>query len=130
MVEKTTFIYALICPISKKIRYIGKSVNPKRRYKEHLKDNGETSYKKKWITKLKNKGLIPYFKIIAQAENDIIGREKEHEFIEQNIETVYNIFMPQKKAPTVADYRILNNNTFDCEFKLQKFNTDKYNKTI
>jgi predicted GIY-YIG superfamily endonuclease len=121
-------IYALVCPIENKIRYIGKSSNFKTRYRQHCQDFGNETYKKMWIQKLKNMSLIPILTILDTSNNEIEARIKENNEVIKNIETVYNIFMPGKNTPTVSDYRLTNNIKFDCEFDLKKSKTDKYNK--
>jgi len=126
--QKEWIVYRLVCPISNKIRYIGKSSNPKTRYKQHIKDTGDETYKKMWIQKLKDMNLIPKMEIVSIHQNDIDARKKENNTVIENIETVYNIFMPGKNTPTVHDYRIINNIQFDCEFDIKPLKTDKYNK--
>lgn len=128
MVEKKWVIYALTCPMSNKIRYIGKSNNFKVRYKQHLKDIGTETYKKLWIAKLKSQSLIPIPSILEVAETEIEARNLENKHVEANLATIYNIFMPGKKMPTCADYRKIKKIIFDCEFELMKMDTDKYNK--
>ena len=61
-----TFIYGLFCPIENKIRYIGKSNNPKRRLKDHMYDF-RTEYKKgRWIRSLKHQNLKPELVILDE----------------------------------------------------------------
>jgi hypothetical protein len=64
---KTTFIYALVDPITDLPRYIGKSDNPIDRYKEHLYDKNK-SYKCSWINYLKEKSLLPILRIIEECD--------------------------------------------------------------
>jgi len=60
-----TYIYALIDPISSQVRYVGKSNNPKQRFKAHLnKCRKHQKHKSNWIEKLKILGLKPIFQII------------------------------------------------------------------
>lgn len=65
---KTTFIYVLKCPLSGEVRYVGKTNNPKERYKNHLnkaKDGG--THKRNWIGSLRKKGLKPVFETIKEV---------------------------------------------------------------
>ena len=126
--QKVWVIYVLKCPLSNKIRYVGKSNNYKTRYKQHCKDFGTETYKKLWIKKLKNKGFVPILEILETSTNDIEARIKENDNTITHLNTVYNIFMPGKKQPTCSDYRKANKINFDCEFELKSFDTDKYNK--
>lgn len=63
------YIYALICPLSNQIRYVGKTVSIKTRYSAHLNDNSK-SHKSSWIKSLKTKGLKPNYIILDTVEKD------------------------------------------------------------
>jgi len=65
-----TFIYALIHPKTKEIRYIGKSNYPKRRLQEHhceYRHKGNT-HKKNWIKSLIKEGLRAELLILEECE--------------------------------------------------------------
>lgn len=60
-----THIYTLSCPESGLVRYVGKSDNPKNRFKRHIElCNNEKSHKISWIRGLINKGLLPVLNVI------------------------------------------------------------------
>lgn len=66
---KKVYIYALLEPETKEVRYIGKSVNPKKRFDNHL------NIKRKqhcscWIQSLKIKELKPIFSIIEETDKE------------------------------------------------------------
>lgn len=61
---KTATIYCLIDPTDKQVRYIGKSIDVKARYKAHLCIRKKTSYSRNWIKSLKDKNLLPILEII------------------------------------------------------------------
>ncbi len=62
---KTTNIYTLTDPITKKIRYVGKANNIKERYRAHLNKAIKCSlHKKNWIESLKRKGVKPIMEVI------------------------------------------------------------------
>lgn len=63
---KPVFIYALSCPITGQVRYIGKSVSPIRRFRAHLKAP-ENCRRTNWIRSLSAKGLEPILEILAQV---------------------------------------------------------------
>jgi hypothetical protein len=65
-----TYIYCLIDPITKEVRYIGKSNNPNQRLVEHIKYSKYNSYKDNWIFGLKNKGLFPELFILDEVIQD------------------------------------------------------------
>ena len=82
----TTYIYVLKCPITNKIKYVGKSNNPKARYRNHLKKaHNKGTYKRNWINSLKNKGLKPVFEIIDEV-NVNEWKEKEKYYIKYYID--------------------------------------------
>jgi hypothetical protein len=63
----TTFIYALVDPRNNEVRYIGKSDNPVKRFKDgHLCDK-ETHPKVSWIKSLRKLGLLPVLQIIEEV---------------------------------------------------------------
>lgn len=76
---KTTFIYALKCPISEKIRYIGKANNPKKRYNNHVCDKNDY-HKNRWLNLLKEKGLKPELIIIDEVDY-LLWEEYEIKYI-------------------------------------------------
>ena len=62
---KTTNIYILICPITNKVRYVGKANNISQRYKAHLnRARKHQVHKKNWILSLKKQGLKPIIEVI------------------------------------------------------------------
>lgn len=75
------YIYTLSHPITNEVRYVGKTINIKRRYKQHLYDK-RTSHKASWVKSLKNDGLKPVMNIleICTFEN---WEEKEKYWIKQ-----------------------------------------------
>ncbi len=60
---ETTFIYALLD--GENVRYIGKSNDPQRRFRAHLRDKCK-SHKTNWITLLKEEGRLPKIEIIDE----------------------------------------------------------------
>ena len=65
---KTVYIYTLEHPITKEIRYVGKTKNPKMRFHNHCnKLHNEKSHKRNWINKLKKEGLKPKMKILDEV---------------------------------------------------------------
>jgi len=66
------YIYVLIDPESNKIRYVGKTKNPKDRLKRHINSYNlleSWTKKNKWILNLKNKGLEPIMNIIDEGDD-------------------------------------------------------------
>lgn len=63
---KTTFIYILVDPRDDKVRYIGKSNNPKKRLEGHLGDKKKT-HKCNWIKSLTTLNLRPIIETIDEV---------------------------------------------------------------
>jgi len=62
--KNKTYIYSLIDPTTKQIRYIGKADNPTDRLYKHLADK-RVNHRTCWIKSLKKKGLKPIVEILA-----------------------------------------------------------------
>jgi hypothetical protein len=63
--RRKTYIYGLVDPDDKVIKYVGKTKNPKQRYMLHLLDK-EKSPKTDWIKNLKQKNKFPVFQIMKE----------------------------------------------------------------
>jgi group I intron endonuclease len=79
----TTFIYALKDPLTDKVRYIGKSNNPKLRYYAHLSHAKKTrnkTHRDSWIISLLNQNLKPILFVIEET-TDELWKERERYYI-------------------------------------------------
>ncbi len=65
----TVFIYALVDPVTDKIRYIGKTKSPTKRVADHLCTR-EKNHRGCWIRSLKERGLAPRFQILSEVPED------------------------------------------------------------
>ena len=64
----TTFIYALLDPITKEVRYVGKADKPSKRFRRHLRENStEATHKARWIKVLLDNGLRPLLEVIDEV---------------------------------------------------------------
>jgi hypothetical protein len=89
------FVYYLICPIDKKVKYVGKTKKPKSRYNQHIKKlDKQLTPKREWIELLFSKNLLPILKIVEEFEGDARHLEQKH--VDLNIETILNIHNPEK----------------------------------
>ena len=84
--NQSTFIYTLSNPITKEVRYIGKTVNIKDRYRQHIgKRLLDNSHKNNWISSLIKEGckeegyiLIPPNKYVVPVDTRRLkGWDKE-----------------------------------------------------
>jgi hypothetical protein len=76
----TIYIYALVDPFTDKIRYIGKSIQPKQRLANHCNDSSVT-YRTNWIQSVIKKGKRPKLKILEKLPDSANWQEKETEWI-------------------------------------------------
>ena len=70
-------IYALLCPDTKEVRYIGKSKNIKKRFKSHRGTARTENYPvSMWVVKMRDAGKKPFIKILEQVgAKEINGSE-------------------------------------------------------
>lgn len=63
------YIYVLLDPTTKVIRYVGQTINPEQRYKSHIYLNNKNNkhHHINWLIKLKNQKLRPIMKIIDEC---------------------------------------------------------------
>ena len=64
------YIYGLVDPRNNKIRYVGKTINPKNRLIEHISESKKlnlVNYRLKWIRKLTSLGLEPNMIILRSC---------------------------------------------------------------
>lgn len=71
---KISYIYSLLCPLTGDIKYIGKTINPKIRFNNHIKEFRGKNKKINWIKSLYKKNLLPIMKII-----EVVPFENEDE---------------------------------------------------
>ncbi len=81
-IQGYTYIYSLVDPFTKAPRYVGKTINPRERYKEHLKENYNTR-KCNWVQSLLRKDAEPEFVVL-----DVVKTE-EWEFWECHYISLY-----------------------------------------
>ena len=78
------YIYGLYTSIDDRVRYVGKSVNPENRLKDHIKEAKEGKHshypKNRWILKNIKKGVEIKYKIIDTCDIEK-WKEKEKEWI-------------------------------------------------
>ena len=70
--SKQVYIYGLYDPITKELRYIGKTNNLRSRLWGHLRDakGGQRTHKGAWIRKLLREGAEPIISVIRKATKD------------------------------------------------------------
>lgn len=80
MKTEIAYIYALIDPRDNEVRYIGKTINPKKRLSEHLADSKrEYNYKAMWIKSLLKENLNPLIEFLKICPlSDFVKYETEY----------------------------------------------------
>lgn len=81
--QRPTYIYALLepgdavegLPPAERVRYVGKTVNPKRRLIMHLYANDDT-YRDRWVRSLRATGVRPVMVMLETAYTDWATREQ------------------------------------------------------
>lgn len=68
--SSTVYIYALCEPDTDRVRYIGKSDKPSRRFDEHVKRSKSDYPKDRWIRKIARTGRIPKLEILQECSPD------------------------------------------------------------
>jgi len=80
--QETAEIYALCCPDSGEVRYIGKAKCAKSRLKQHLREMRRSTPVYKWIASLRKIGASPQMVVLMSAwdwrnaEKDVIAQSR------------------------------------------------------
>ncbi len=74
-------IYALVDPRNDEIRYIGKTVRPHQRLRDHINDRGHGNHKSHWIADLRSQGLEPYMVLLETSFGQAPWQEAERHWI-------------------------------------------------
>ena len=94
------YVYHLLDPRDRVIRYVGKTANPKARLAAHLRDaaQNDNTEKKRWIAALRGLGLQPVMVIAATTADERTARIVESQHCRRHLATIYNIHDPAKGA--------------------------------
>jgi len=76
----TAYIYALVCPKSGGIRYIGKSIRPKERLQNHMNEKSNC-HRSHWLASLKRDRLRPSIEILEVVSDQSSWQERERHWI-------------------------------------------------
>jgi len=74
--DSTVYIYALIDPRDERVRYVGQTVNPARRFRSHLADKSVSTPKRDWLDELLLLGLMPIMEVVEECQKGTVD-EKE-----------------------------------------------------
>lgn len=73
------YIYSLSDPITNEVRYIGKTIRIKKRYKEHIyKARLPKTHRDFWILKLLNMELKPTMSILEECNEENWGSREQY----------------------------------------------------
>lgn len=70
--DEIVYIYALLDPNTDEVRYVGKTNDIERRYREHLniKKHPKSNHKNCWVKSLMNQGLKPSIIVLEESTNN------------------------------------------------------------
>lgn len=67
---KSTWIYALECPLARKIRYVGKSKDPYKRFEAHVSVASAGDDRQEWLAGLKTRELRPILRLLEEVPEE------------------------------------------------------------
>lgn len=105
------YVYGLVCPIYKEIKYIGLTKNPDLRLYQHLNGRCESKRKNEWLIQLKELGLKPELIILNSYKDRAFASDEEERYINENRHTLLNGLYTMKypSRPNENSYEIMNN---------------------
>ena len=92
--ENRFYVYALVCPIDNIIRYIGATIDPDTRFKQHLKDKTDCE-KSNWIKSLCELNKKPIFEILSSHVNVNDCTVSELEYCKKYKDQIFNYKHPR-----------------------------------
>jgi len=97
---KMHFVYHLVDPADRKVRYIGKTTRPKARLAQHIAEakKSQSTRKKAWVKSLLDKNMAPVMVVVGAYCTESEGRKKESEECKAHIRDIFNIHDPAKGA--------------------------------
>lgn len=84
MKQETAYIYALTDPFTSEIRYVGKSIAPRKRLRGHIiaaRNHAYDHHTSRWIRKLLEAGAEPIMKILEAVPPEDDWRESERAWV-------------------------------------------------
>jgi GIY-YIG catalytic domain len=75
------YIYALVDPRDGRMRYIGKTTNPVKRFREHCNDKNAKLHRVCWIQSLKRQNLLPVMDILSELSDEANWQKEEMTWI-------------------------------------------------
>lgn len=89
--DNTTYIYALIDPETRGVRYIGRTNNLDRRFQQHHTDRTNIP-RLRWIESLKSKGLSMTYIVLEECAGEAAAKKAEVMWIKLFLEKGASLF--------------------------------------
>lgn len=81
--DSLVYIYGLVDPETNEVRYIGKSIRPEGRLRDHINEPPSNCHRSHWIQSLKARGLEPSLMIIETVHGEWPWQESERFWIKR-----------------------------------------------
>jgi len=103
--NKLHYVYHLVDPDTRQVRYVGNSVSPKARLRVHIRDAQakQNTEKKVWIRSLLDRGAMPVLVIVATYNNEPAARRRESQEVHQHRATITNLHDPARGAKDIRN---------------------------
>jgi hypothetical protein len=85
MLNRTGYIYTLVDPRTDEVRYVGRTVEPHQRLRQHLKDSHSSDIRE-WVNELQNEDLEPEMYLINVDDEEYLDSLERRAIVRLNRE--------------------------------------------
>lgn len=102
--DSTVALYALLCPKTGEVRYIGKAKDPYKRYAQHLRESGRLR-RQLWISKCLREGRAPGMRVLCWVPENQWEDEERRLIAEHRTPSLLNIADGGNQPKPSAEHR-------------------------